>query len=140
MTMHESGKGPIGLANDGSFQVGSRRTYPVDVGTAWRTINSTEGAAFLTGHKAALRADSSVEVGDPCFAVTTFIPLSHLRMRWRRSGWEGDSILQVRVLKARGGATIAIHQEKLGDEGKRAEMLAHWEGVHVALGSLFAVQ
>lgn len=48
-------------------------------------------------------------------------------MTWQPAGWSGPSTLQVTVVPASGGATIAFHQEKLSDEATREQMRARWQ-------------
>jgi len=62
-------------------------------------------------------------------------PGSHLRLSWQPEGWEQPSVVQLRVLPARTGTTIAFHQEHLAGPAEREAMLARWTGVLDALGA-----
>ena len=52
-----------------------------------------------------------------------------VRLTWRPAGWEHDSTLQLTVLPAASGTTIAFHQERLAGPDEREAMLAHWTAV-----------
>ncbi len=52
-----------------------------------------------------------------------------IRLTWRPAGWDHDSTLQVTVLEAAGGTTIAMHQERLASQAEREELLPHWRAV-----------
>lgn len=56
-------------------------------------------------------------------------PGSHVRLTWRPADWERPSTIQVRVLPAGGGASIAFHQEHLAGPAERAEMRERWRAV-----------
>lgn len=121
----------VGLTNDGTYQLGIRRTLPVDIQTLWRKLVSAEGMELFTGIAEAAEADA---IGLRRLAddglqteLAVFAQGSHLRMRWRRPGWKNDSTLQIRVLRAVRGTTLSVHQEGLSDAAMRAELLTHWE-------------
>ena len=54
---------------------------------------------------------------------------SHIRLTWRPPGREVPTVVQVRVLPAASGATVAFHQERLEGPEEREAMRAHWTGV-----------
>ena len=47
----------------------------------------------------------------------------------RRRVRPGPTILQLTVLPAKTGTTIAFHQERLTGREQRKELLTHWHGV-----------
>lgn len=128
----------IGKTKDAGYQIGVRRTLPVTVEAAWRFLTGVEGLRVWLGE-----AEGAVVREGENFATregdsgrfTVVKPLSHMRLQWMRSDWEAPSTLQIRVLPAKQGATISIHQEKLSGPAAREEMKAHWEVVQEAIRS-----
>jgi uncharacterized protein YndB with AHSA1/START domain len=58
--------------------------------------------------------------------VRVIKPYSHIRLTWKKPGWENRSTVQVRVIDKGEKSTVAFHQEKLLDSDQRAEMKEHW--------------
>jgi len=133
---------PAGLTKGAGFEAGSRRTYGLSPTEAWSLIVSSRGNELLTGRRAPLEGDGpgAVWEGPPvAYEVTTFVPASHFRMKWRLAEWPAPSILQVRVLPAaKGRTTIAFHQERLADAEAREAMLRRWEGIHERFAAIVA--
>jgi hypothetical protein len=50
-------------------------------------------------------------------------------LTWQPPDWSHDTTLQLTVLPAATGTTIAFHQDRLASAAERAEMLAHWTAV-----------
>ncbi|MFD2328224.1 TetR family transcriptional regulator [Cohnella sp. GCM10020058] len=136
MTLKHEAESPVGKTKDAGYQIGMRRTLPVTVEEAWRYLTGTDGLRVWLGEA----EDVVVREGEN-FATregnsgrfTVVKPLSHVRLQWMKSDWEAPSTLQIRVLAAKQGATISIHQEKLSGPAAREEMKAHWEGVQEAI-------
>lgn len=61
--------------------------------------------------------------------VNVIMPNSHIRLTWKPKNWINTSTLQIRVIEAKGKATISIHQEKLFDNNQREEMKNYWDNV-----------
>lgn len=126
----------VGKTKDAGFQIGVRRTVPATVEAVWRFLTGAEGLRAWLGE-----AEGTVVREGENFATregdsgrfTVVKPLSHVRLQWMKSDWEAPSTLQIRVLPAKQGATISIHQEKLSGPAAREEMKAHWEGVQEAI-------
>jgi len=125
--------GSVGLTKDSGYQAGARRTFEIGAAKAWSLLVSARCNELLTGRKAALEGEgplSSWEGPPVAYQMTTYAPGSHLRMKWRESGWTSDSTFQARVIPApRGKTTIAFHQERLVDSGARAAMLERWDRI-----------
>lgn len=128
----------VGKTKEAGYQIGVRRTVPVTVEAAWRFLTGAEGLRVWLGE-----AEGAVVREGENFATqegdsgrfTVVKPLSHMRLQWTKSDWEAPSTLQIRVLPAKQGATISIHQEKLSGPAARETMKAHWEGVQEAIRS-----
>jgi hypothetical protein len=130
----------VGQTESAGFQAGARRTYDLSPAEAWELLVSARGAELLVGRAVPLEpaGRGGAWEGEPvAYAITTFSPGSHLRMRWSLPGWTSHSILQLRILPASGGrATVSIHQERLAGPAEREAMLERWEAFHSRLGSL----
>ena len=127
----------IGQTKDAGFEVGVRKTFPVSVEQAWDFLFSDQGIAIWLG---GIRPDTfdinqnyKTEEGTEG-KPTIFKPYSHTRLTWRKKDWDNTSTLQLRVLDAKGKATVSFHQEKLLNSKQRDEMKAHWDQVIAQIG------
>ncbi len=118
--------GTTGLTRDAGWQVGVRRTVPAQPDAVWTLLRSREGTeAWLGGpleiavgpYRLADGTDGEIRVDEPG---------SHLRLTWRPPGREAPTVVQVRVLPAASGSTIAFHQEWLDGPEEREAMRARW--------------
>lgn len=126
------GPRPVGLTAASGWELGLRRTLAIEPKRAWAFLASPEGTELILGKAVDLDPDGpgrANQEGSIAWELTTFSPGSHFRMKWKREAWTGSSILQVRIIPAATGTTIAIHQEGLPDGQAREAMLAHWNGV-----------
>ncbi len=119
----------VGRTATAGWEVGVRRTVAADREAVWELLRSPEGMEIWLGGAIALEVgpyrledgtDGQVRVNEPG---------SHIRLTWRPPGWEEPSTLQVRVLPAATGTTIAFHQEGLADAMARDLMRERWIGV-----------
>lgn len=113
----------VGQTQKSGFQAGARRTFGLAPDALWRLLVSADGQAAL-GATGALTATSP--------GVSTFVAGSHYRRL------VDDGRLQVRVLSAARGATLALHLEKLTDAEHRAAVLTRFEAVLERFGVLIA--
>ena len=104
-----------GLTKDSGWEMGVRRTVAADLPTVW---------AYLTG--AGLRTWLGVDELPPMRSRTEH---RRLRFEWTPEGAAAPTILQLTVLEAKTGTTIAFHQERLTGREQRKQMLTHWHGV-----------
>lgn len=121
----------IGLTKDAGWQFGIRRTFPVTAANAWDFLLS-EGLEIWLGKVKHM-------VWEPGYPFTTlsgtegvirvFKPGSHMRMSWKKKGWDNYTMLQPRVVKGVGKCVISFHHDKLYDAKQRVAMKAHWEKV-----------
>jgi uncharacterized protein YndB with AHSA1/START domain len=128
----------IGQTKDAGFEIGVRKTFPVSAGQAWDFLFSDRGlSAWLHGVKSdGFDINQSYKTTEGTEVKPTIVkPHSHIRLTWRKKDWENTSTLQLRVIDAKGKATISFHQEKLQNSNQRAEMKAHWDEVIALIGS-----
>jgi len=122
-----------GLTKDAGFQMGIRRVIPVAPADAWDFIFSEEGVAMWFGK---VKEWEGVVLNEPFKSagghegvLKVVKPYSHLRMRFKKKGWDHQTTLQIRVLKAKGGTTLAFHHDHLAGVEERKAMLSHWQKV-----------
>lgn len=123
---------PIGKTRTQGWEIGVRRTFPINPQIAWNLLMTQPGLGFWLGHPV-----------DPHFAkgatITTAEGLtgeirgytigSLIRLTWQPPGADHPSTLQIRVLPARTGTTISFHHERLDDAAHRQTMQQHWSAV-----------
>ena len=116
-------KRTVGLTKSAGWEVGARRTLPIEPGAAWKLVTSARGRRAWLGEFASggLRAGANYRLKDGAEGEVRVLSDSHLRLTWQPGGWPRPSTIQVRVLPARSGATISFHQEHLPDAGARAK-------------------
>ncbi len=124
------------LSND--IQAGARRTYPFSLPEAWDYLVSPAGVGTWLGVDGIKLSPGTTFRNERIQGEIKIVKdLSHIRMVWKRSDWPSYSTLQVRVFRADSGATISFHQDKLGSEAVRHEMLLHWQSVLSKVGEKF---
>lgn len=99
---------PAGQTADGWWEVGVRRTLPLDLTSAWAAL------------RALLEDDGAVR------SIRSETPRSVVRATYQPEGWTNPSTLQLRVLSVPTGSTLAIHHEHLPDSDAREAMRQHW--------------
>lgn len=121
----------VGKTKDAGFQIGVRKTFDIAPKVAWEIMYSKHGLETWLGC-----INSTLELGKPYKTdegiegkVTVFKEYSHLRSSWKKPSWDKASILQVRVIDAKGKSTISFHQDHLQDAAQRQEMKEHWAEV-----------
>jgi len=103
-----------GLTKDAGWQLGLRRTVPVPLEVAWDHLVSAEGLrAILT-------------TGGTVTEVRSRTERKRVRVRWREDGAEHVTTLQVTLLPAASGTTVALHQDQLTGPEERERLLTRW--------------
>ena len=129
---------PTGLTQDAGWQIGVRKTLPIQHEAAWRLLTSAEGLRIWLGPVSemdfARGATYRLEDGTTG-EVRAFAPDSHLRITWQPAAWERASTIQLRVIPKGDKTVIAFHQEHLPDAEARETRRLHFK---VALVELFA--
>ncbi len=139
--MTEGTDRPVGLTKDVGYQIGARRTLPVDLDTAWGLITAPEGVCVWLGGtgKIDFTKGAAYKLADGSTGeIRVFKPGSHLRMTWQPVGWPRPATIQVRVIPSRDKTVIAFHQEHLPDgaarEARRAHFIAALDALERMLG------
>jgi len=97
-----------GQTADGSWEVGVRRTIARGRDEAWTLLRTlVDDAEAIRG----IRSETPGQV---------------LRATYQPGGWVAPSTLQLRVVAAATGTTLAIHHERLPDAATREAMRRHW--------------
>lgn len=134
---------PVGLTKDAGWQFGLRKTVPYSQVKVWDFLFSRDGLNTWLGtliEEPELKQSFTTKEGVEGM-IRLLIPHSHIRMSWKKSGWENTSTVQVRVLEAKGKATISFHHEKLLNEQQREEVQVYWNekmtNIETALAKTF---
>ncbi len=122
----------VGLTKDAGWQFGIRRTLPVTIHEAWDFLLSKKGREIWIGKGGEIdwqvgstfRTKEGVE-GE----IRVVKPYSHLRMSWKKKGWNHASMVQPRVTKGVGRSVISFHHDKLANEKERNEMKTYWSHI-----------
>ncbi len=100
-----------GQTKDAGWQVGARRTLPLELDEAWELLTAPPWLHRWSGLTALAAPDSSVRsLAAPQLA----------RVR------TPHSLVQLRLLAAARGTTVAFHEDHLPDERTRSQRKHHW--------------
>lgn len=120
---------PTGLTKDAGWQLGVRRTVPHPVGQVWGHLLG-DGLRSWLGDATLGSPGQDYETPQGARGqVRSRTELRRIRLTWQPSHWPHDSTLQVTVVPAATGTTVAFHQERLHSAQEREEMLDHWREV-----------
>ncbi|TGV29739.1 SRPBCC domain-containing protein [Mesorhizobium sp. M00.F.Ca.ET.186.01.1.1] len=123
----------VGQTAAAGFQIGVRRTLPVEAEPIWLFLTSPEGTKLWLGDlpPLSLAAEAAFESQQGISGQFKIVkPYQQLRLRWKKSDWEKFSTLQIRLISAKDGkTTVSFHQENLADADMREQMKEHWESV-----------
>jgi len=100
-----------GQTKDAGWQVGARRTLPLELDEAWELLTTPPWLHRWSGLAALEAHDSSVR-------SLTAPRLARVRTP--------HSLVQLRLLPAARGTTVAFHEDQLPDEHARSERKHHW--------------
>lgn len=130
---------PVGKTKDVGFQVGVRRTVPIDYREAWQLVTSGDGLQAWLGDAPPLAFEEgeTYELGDGATGeIRVFAPESHVRLTWQPGDWPRPSTIQVRVIDKGDRSVIAFHQEHLPDTDARENRKAHFKDALEALKAM----
>lgn len=133
-----TGRRSVGQTADGGFQIGVRKTIPVDPAEAWRRLVSPQGVrAWLGNGTLPLEAKSTYRTRDGAEGEMRVVkPGAQLRLTYRPEGWDSPSTIQVRILPAATGTTVSFHEERLPAAAERERRKAHFAAALDMLASL----
>ncbi|MFT4231400.1 MAG: hypothetical protein QM606_01295 [Leucobacter sp.] len=125
-----------GWTKDAGWQMGVRRTLPIPPEFAWEFLMG-DGLSLWLGHTALGRGAGEAYVTDEGVRgeLRSRSEGRRVRLTWQPAGWSHDATLQLTVLPAASGTTIAFHQERLANAAEREQMLAHWTTVLDNIGA-----
>jgi len=112
----------VGQTRDVGYQIGARKTLPMDHREAWRRLTSREGARLWLGDSPGFTFEKGATfrlANGTSGVIRVYRKESHLRLTWQPPGWERPSVIQVRVLPRRDGTVVAFHQEHLPGPAER---------------------
>jgi uncharacterized protein YndB with AHSA1/START domain len=132
----------IGQTKDVGFQIGVRKTFNISTETAWDFLFSDKGLSTWLG-KISIEnfgLDKTYKTKEGIEGeVNTLKPYSHIRLSWKPKNWTNISAVQIRVINAKGKATISFHQDKLLDSKQRDEMKIYWDRIIAKIENEFGV-
>jgi uncharacterized protein YndB with AHSA1/START domain len=136
------GRRVLGQTQDGRFQIGVSKTIPASAETVWSYLESDAGReALFSGAGGGFAELAELDGTTPEGAhvqTTTYVPSSHIRMRWQSPDWDSPSILQIRVTaKSDSKCTVSFHQEKLPSQVAREAMRDRWGATCATLAAAF---
>ena len=132
------GRRVVGQTADGLFQIGVSRTINSALPELWQRIVGSAGLQLLLGEapQGSVEELSGSTSEGIRYELTTYVPDSHLRMRFALPVWERSSILQIRLTAKEPNRTIVtFHQERLPTQDAREEMRARWKKVLSSLAA-----
>ena len=109
-----------GNTRDAGWQVGVRRTLELELSEAWALLTSPPWLQRWSGL-------ADLDPDDP--AMRSLTPECVVRVR------TAESLVQLRVLPATTGTTVAFHGEHLADEQTRTQRKQHWTRLLDDLGA-----
>jgi len=119
----------VGQTQSVGFQIGVRKTFPINLESAWALITSPSGlAAWLGEIKAPMNLDDNftTRTGEHG-KIKIYKENSHIRLTWKPDKWSKASTIQVRVIPSKENTTIAFHQENLPGPREREERHLHFK-------------
>lgn len=123
-----------GLTKDSGWEMGVRRTTPVPLPLVWQFLMGRGLPLWLGVESLEPVKGTAYTTPDGITGyVRSYNDRENIRLSWKPADWPQESTLQVRVLQARSGTTIAIHQERLASKEIRTQMIEHWRQVLVRL-------
>jgi uncharacterized protein YndB with AHSA1/START domain len=134
---------PVGLTKDVGWQIGVRRTLPIEYQAAWRLLTSKQGVAAWLGQASELEfvKGAAYQLTDGTQGEMRVLQHdSHLRMTWHPPGWERASTLQVRVIPKGDRTVVAFHQEHLPGPKEREDRRAHYRAALDELERIIATR
>lgn len=119
-----------GLTKDVGWELGVRRTAHAPLEETWEFLTGEGLGIWLGNTTLPTESHERYETTDGTHGeLRTRIDGQRVRLTWQPADWEHDSTLQVTVLPAQAGTTIAFHQERLAGPDERETMLEHWTAV-----------
>jgi uncharacterized protein YndB with AHSA1/START domain len=126
-------KTPItGKTKNAGWQIGVRRTMPINLEHAWELITSSAGIRIWLGNLPDFNLQKGVlyDLADGTSGeVRVFKPFSHLRLTWHPTDWQRPSTIQVRVIGSDEKSTISFHQEHLPGPKERSERRVFFKAI-----------
>lgn len=128
--MGEGERSSVGETADAGYQIGVRRTLTCSAEQLWDLLLSGAGTRVWLGGAVDIAEGTRFSLDDGTSGmISVFRSGSHIRLTWQPLNRPTPTTLQIRVIPAKTGTTLAIHQERLRDGEERTAMRAHWRRV-----------
>lgn len=110
--------------------MGARRTVAAPVDEVWAYLIGDGLVTWLGETTLPDAVGGTYETADQISGeLRSRTERKRLRLTWRRPRTDYDTTLQLTLVEAATGTTIAFHQERLADRAERKTMLTHWHTV-----------
>lgn len=105
----------VGKTKDAGFKIGVRKTFDIAPKAAGEIMYSKHGLeTWLCDMEGPLDLGKTYNTDEDIEGkVTVFKEFSRIRSTWKKHDLEHSSILQVRIIDAKGKSTISFHQDHL---------------------------
>lgn len=125
-----------GQTQDAGFQVGVRRTFPIERGELWERLLSDLLETWLPGATTfPAAAGDTVPFGGGSLELRSVAPERRIRTWLLDADGERTSILQLYLDDAATGTTLGFHEEQLASQEQREQRRAHWRAVADAIAT-----
>lgn len=120
---------PVGKTKDQGWEIGVRRTFPIDAEKAWEALITQPGLGLWLGDDPDFIPKKDTDFHTVTGVKGYIVSVKQgtlLRMRWQPQDWTEPSTLQLRLIPDGNKTTISIHHERLADVAQREKMHKHW--------------
>lgn len=138
--MNKRSERPVGKTEDVGYQIGVRKTIPVNSDEAWQFLTAGDGIDIWLGEISteALSKGTTYQLPDGTEGEVRVFSDCHLRMSWHPPGWSRSSTIQLRVIPQNDKSIIAFHQEHLPGPEQREQRRKFYKRVLGELNQILA--
>jgi hypothetical protein len=119
---------PVGLTKDAGWELGVRRTVPVERQAVWDFLLGP-GLALWLGDGVLGEVGTRYETASASGEVRGRTEGTKIRLTHRAAGADHETTVQIALRDAASGTTIVFHQERMRDADEREQGLEHWNRV-----------
>ncbi|MBO9702354.1 MAG: SRPBCC domain-containing protein [Sporocytophaga sp.] len=121
----------LGETKDSGFQFGLRKTFNIPIEEVWDFMFSANGLKIWLGSvaKELVEKEHYKTKEGTEGEIRLIKEHSHIRLTWKKKGWDNVSQLQVRIMNNNGKTVISFHQDHMLDVNQRSEMDFYWNKV-----------
>ena len=130
----------VGRTKDVGWNVGVRKTVRYPVERVWNLLTGPAGLPLWLGSgvdfsAGAAKGDRYETAEGTVGEIRSFHAGYRVRLTWCPADWTHDTTLQLTLIEAASGTTVAVHQEWLADADERERQRTHWQAVVQQIGA-----